>query len=67
MKLFGIDGGVDMNWWLGLVGFFYQGNQMVLEYFDTEEYERRFGEQDREFRESYSSPHSDTGYPGYLE
>ena len=47
VKRFRIDGDIDVGRWLELVGFFYQGNEMVLEYFDPEEYERRFGEKVR--------------------
>ena len=44
VKLFRIDGEVDPERWLDLIGYFFSGNEMVLEYFDPEEYDRVFGE-----------------------
>lgn len=34
IKLFRIDGEIDLHNWLSLVSMFYKGNEMVIEYFD---------------------------------
>ena len=34
IKLFRIDGKIDLDDWLSLVSLFYKGNEMVIEYFD---------------------------------
>jgi hypothetical protein len=47
VKLFRIDGAIDLEDWLSLVSMFYKGNEMVIEYFDPE----LFNNEIRPFRE----------------
>jgi len=47
VKLFRIDGIIDLESWLSLVSMFYKGNEMVIEYFDPE----LFNKEIRPFRE----------------
>lgn len=47
IKLFRIDGAIDLDDWLSLVSMFYKGNEMVLEYFDP----KLFNEEFRPIRE----------------
>jgi hypothetical protein len=42
VKLFRIDGAVDLNNWLSLVSMFYKGNEMVIEYFDPHLFDEKF-------------------------
>lgn len=41
-KLFRIDGTIELEPWLDLIGFFFRSNEMVFEYFDPDEFKRRF-------------------------
>lgn len=43
VKLFRIDGDVDVDQWVELTSYFLKGNEMLMEYFDPAEFERRFG------------------------
>ena len=51
IKLFRIDGNVDVDEWIELIAMFFKGNEMVLEYFDPEQYEKRFGAKIRKYKE----------------
>ena len=50
IKLFRIDGDIDIDEWLGLISYFYRGNEMIIEYFNPEQFEQLFGERIRNFR-----------------
>ncbi len=52
VKLFRIDGDVDVERWLDMVGHFFSGNEMVLEYFDPDQYHQHFDEKIMRFREA---------------
>lgn len=52
VKLFRIDGDVDVGCWLEMVGHFFSGNEMVLEYFDPEQYHEYFDGKIARFREA---------------
>lgn len=49
LKLFRIDGKIRLNDWLSLMAMFYKGNEMVVEYFDPEQ----FNEKIRPMRERH--------------
>ena len=51
IKLFRIDGDIDINKWIELISYFSKGNEMILEYFDPIEFEKQFGKQIREYKE----------------
>ena len=38
LKLFRIDGTIDLSDWLSLLSMFYKGNEMVIEHFDPEQF-----------------------------
>jgi len=42
IKLFRIDGKIDLSDWISLVSMFYKGNEMVIEYFDPDLFDREF-------------------------
>lgn len=42
IKLFRIDGVIDLGDWISLVSMFYKGNEMVIEYFDPKLFEEKF-------------------------
>ena len=42
VKLFRIDGEILLDDWLSLVGMFYKGNEMVIEYFDPDLFDDKF-------------------------
>ena len=42
VKLFRIDGGILLDDWLSLIGMFYKGNEMVIEYFDPDLFNEKF-------------------------
>jgi len=48
VKLFRIDGSVDLDDWLSLTSMFYKGNEMIIEYFDPVLFDRKI----RPMRES---------------
>jgi hypothetical protein len=52
IKLFRIDGDVEVERWLEMVGYFFSGNEMVLEYFDPDQYHQYFDERIAQFREA---------------
>lgn len=50
IKLFRIDGNIDVDEWLDLISFFYRGNEMIMEYFNPKQFESLFGERIQEFK-----------------
>jgi hypothetical protein len=51
MKLFRIDGNIDIDKWIDLISHFFKGNEMILEYFDPDGFEEQFGQKIREYKE----------------
>jgi hypothetical protein len=51
-KLFRIDGDIDVDQWIELTAHFFKENEMLIEYFDPDEFERRFGAQIRKWAEN---------------
>lgn len=51
IKLFRIDGNLDVDKWIELISMFFKGNEMVMEYFDPEQYKQRFGAKIRKYKE----------------
>lgn len=49
IKLFRIDGNIDINKWIDLISHFFKGNEMILEYFDPDGFEALFGQRIREY------------------
>jgi hypothetical protein len=43
LKVFRIDGEIDAEVWINLTLLFFRGNELVLEYFDPEQYQEEFG------------------------
>ncbi len=41
IKLFRIDGQIEINDWISLISMFYKGNEMVVEYFDPKLYKEK--------------------------
>ena len=52
IKLFRIDGNIELEYVQELVSFFYKENEMIIEYFDKEKYEKEFETLNKLFRES---------------
>lgn len=50
VKLFRIDGDIDIEEWTGLLAHFYKANEMIIEYLDPERFEELFGDRMREYR-----------------
>jgi hypothetical protein len=44
IKLFRIDGDIDIDEWISLLMAFYKGNEMLLEYFDPQQFDELFAE-----------------------
>lgn len=44
MKVFWIDGEIEINIWIDLIVFFFKGNEMIIEYFDLFLYEFKYVE-----------------------
>jgi hypothetical protein len=44
IKLFRIDGDIDVDQWMDLLARFFRENEMIIEYFDPAQYEAVFGE-----------------------
>jgi hypothetical protein len=42
VKLFRIDGAIELDAWLSLVSMFFKGNEMVVEYFDPDLFDKKF-------------------------
>ena len=51
IKLFRIDGVIDVDEWIELIALFYRQNEMLIEYFSPEQFQLMFGEQLRLFNE----------------
>ncbi len=51
IKLFRIDGDVDVDKWIELTSYFFKSNEMVIQYFDPTGYERAFAENIKRYRE----------------
>lgn len=51
IKLFRIDGDIDVDEWIELICLFYKLNEMLIEYFNPEHFEQVFGERIRHYRE----------------
>lgn len=49
-KLFRIDGSIGISDWIELISFFYKSNEMIIEYFNPEEFERMFELRIRDFK-----------------
>lgn len=43
LKVFRIDGDIDAEVWINLTLLFFRGNELVLEYFDPNQYQAQFG------------------------
>jgi len=56
IKLFRIDGNIDIEEWTELLALFFKGNEMLIEYFNPEQFEEKFGERLRRYRSSKSMP-----------
>jgi hypothetical protein len=50
IKLFRIDGDVDIDEWIELSCLFFKFNEMLIEYFNAEQFEKMFGEKIRHYR-----------------
>lgn len=50
IKLFRIDGDIDVDEWMELLSLFYKGNEMIIEYFNPEQFEQLFGERIRHYQ-----------------
>jgi len=50
VKLFRIDGDIDVANWIDLISFFFKGNEMIMEYFDPKGFGEKFGDEIREFQ-----------------
>jgi len=42
IKLWRIDGDINLDSWIELISFFYKGNEMIIEYFNPEEFKQMF-------------------------
>jgi hypothetical protein len=49
-KLFRVDGEIELEDWVELISFFYKSNEMIIEYFNPEEFENIFEERVRDFK-----------------
>lgn len=49
-KLFRIDGDISIPDWINLISFFFKSNEMVIEYFNPEEFKKVFEERVRDFK-----------------
>ncbi len=45
IKLFRIDGDIDVDKWIELLSQFFKGNEMIIEYFDPELFQQKFPDQ----------------------
>jgi hypothetical protein len=52
IKLFRIDGDIDIERWLDLTAHFFKGNEMILEYFDPAGFENKFGARIKQYRDA---------------
>ena len=51
IKLWRIDGNIDVDSWIKLISFFYDGNEMVYEYFDPKGFKEKIELRVRDFKE----------------
>jgi len=51
IKLWRIDGDIDIDSWIRLISFFYKSNEMIIEYFNPKEFKEIFEERVRDFKE----------------
>jgi hypothetical protein len=42
IKMFRIDGNIDLNEWVALLSFYFRGNEMITEYFDPQTFDQEF-------------------------
>jgi hypothetical protein len=49
-KLFRVDGNIAIEDWIDLISFFFKSNEMIIEYFNPEEFEIMFEERVRDFK-----------------
>jgi hypothetical protein len=42
IKMFRIDGDINLTEWIDLLGYYFRGNEMILEYFDPETFNKEF-------------------------
>jgi hypothetical protein len=52
VKLFRIDGEIGIDEWIELLTLFFKGNEMIIEYFDPELFESKFGDDIRKCQEA---------------
>jgi len=50
IKLWRLDGEIDIKDWIDLISVFYKGNEMIIEYFNPEEFEKMFELHVRDFK-----------------
>ncbi len=50
IKLWRVDGDIDTDNWINLITFFYKSNEMIIEYFNPDEYERMFELRVRDYK-----------------
>lgn len=55
IKLFRIDGNIEINVWLELIAYFFKGNEMILEYFDPKKFSQKFGQRIEDYRSRFQS------------
>lgn len=48
-KLFRIDGSIELQTWIDLICLFYKGNEMIIKYFNPEQFDEIFEERVRDF------------------
>ena len=51
IKLFRVDGDISIDEWTELMSHFFKGNEMLIEYFNPEQFEQLFGENIRKYQE----------------
>ncbi|NNE98936.1 MAG: hypothetical protein HKN25_07935 [Pyrinomonadaceae bacterium] len=52
IKLFRLDGEINLDRWIDLIAMFFRGNEMIIEYFDPDLFEETFGNKIRQYQES---------------
>ena len=50
IKLWRMDGDIDLDNWIDLISFFYKSNEMIIEYFNPDAFEEMFELRVRDFR-----------------
>jgi len=51
IKLWRIDGDIDLESWINLICFFFKSNEMLIEYFNPRAFEEMFELRVRDFKE----------------